>query len=182
MNYFLLFVIFAAILFIGMIQGTSPNSILSQNKNTFNANIADYVKAHLLGTIANLNLFAWTTNEDAMAIICVESGSYVVQGKNASSIPKGDNGQSIGYMQVKQNLWNTIVQKQWINQIPPPDITDLTNDTNNLIAGMTILDQCFAAHDGDRILAYQDYNNGSNKVQYANNVMQYYEYYVKGNQ
>lgn len=124
-------------------------------------------------------------NDVILGLICVESGSLIKAGNDSTSIV-GDNGNSLGIMQIQQpaladtNKWNNNNYQ----------FVDLKIDAVNVEVGVSYLEGCYqkAISEGSQspmTLALRKYNSGINNAKdsntisqnYANKVLSYSQYF-----
>lgn len=118
---------------------------------------------------AGNGLTQYVSTADILAVICQESGQQVMQGVSNSNIV-GDNNTAFGLMQIHEDALQQADTIYGLNL----QVSDIRNSfENNIEAGACYLDYCFS-QTGNRLDAYQLYNTGTNKVQYSQSVMNYF--------
>lgn len=158
-------VVLAVILSFGFYFDTQ-NGALILSINPFSKAIANAVRAKYYD-MAQAAAVGYVQPEDILSIICRETGSYVLAGKDSSQIA-GDNGNSIGIMQ--------------IDLLYHPEYTkaELQDDVQNIQAGTQDLSDCFNRQNGNRQAAYGCYNGSGEGGDYAITCMDYYNYFLNG--
>lgn len=160
-------VVLAVILSFGFYFDTHPqNGGLILSTNPFSKAIADAVHAKYYD-MAQAAAVGYVKPEDILSVICRETGSYVLAGHDSATI-SGDNGNSIGIMQI-----DLVYHPEYTK-------TELQNDAENIQAGTQILSDCFNRQNGNRQAAYGCYNGSGEDGDYAITCVDYYNYFING--
>lgn len=118
----------------------------------------------------NFKINKYVSYKDILAIICTETGPYLLAGKTGNELI-GDNGKAIGIMQIHDAALQDVNKKLGTNI----KWTKLKDDEKNIMVGSTYLQICYEKAVKEksadiRKLAIRKYNGGITAVKDNNNI------------
>jgi len=163
----------------GFVAAHDTTQVIGEDMNA----IAQKVKEKYNDLALKYDAVSFTPNkfvsyEDILAIICTETGVHILAGLNSANIT-GDNGNSIGIMQVQEGALEDVNNSLGTSYV----FTDLRNDDVNVLVGSHYLELCFEwaadRHFRDiRQMAVRRYNGG-NRVSETNSLsVDYYQKFL----